>query len=186
MGPTTKLLRAIVALICFATSSSGSHVITVPKSWLPGGDLQVCVQVTNPEALQGEITVSIENGPLSANQRNTHTSLLMQESIQVLQGNQNFCTNITLPQMEQDSMLHQEGRDIIHINGTLDGLPVNYNRTISRQVIVRDMLVQTDKPLYKSGETVHFRVLKMSYTGPLMEISTKNVSSKHKSERFIL
>ncbi|XP_066984019.1 alpha-1-inhibitor 3-like [Macrobrachium rosenbergii] len=162
-----KLITGVFfALVCCTGSSLGSYVITVPKKWFPGGAVQVCIQVKNPLAPPGDVIVRIQTAEFTGNIQ------LLQGSIQVPQGNQHFCTDIPHLHTPQDSLLQRQGTDTVSIVGELDGIVVNHTRNIDRQIIYKKTIVQTDKSLYKSGQTVHFRVL--AHSGPLMEISTEN------------
>ncbi|XP_064089812.1 alpha-1-inhibitor 3-like [Macrobrachium nipponense] len=181
-------LRALFALACLVSSSFESYVVTVPKKWIPGGDLQVCVQVKNPEAQQGKVTVRIHHVQQQQNlevfpppdggfsspiaREITANKLLTEGDIQVPQGDQHLCSNIPLPETEKETPIWWPSRDTISISGVLDGTTVNHTRDIERQVSVNKTIVQTDKYLYKPGQKVRFRVL--SHFGPLMKISTED------------
>ncbi|XP_068249990.1 alpha-1-inhibitor 3-like [Palaemon carinicauda] len=167
-------LTAFFTLVCFVGSAFGSYVITVPKKWFPGGDLQVCVQVKNPQAPQGKISVSIQHVSeqgIFNNDEDISRQLLVEESVQVPEGDQHLCSNISLPQTSDDRIWYPN-KDIISITGILDDIAVNHTRDIERQNNFNKTIVQTDKYLYKPGQNVQFRVL--SHSGPLMEISTEN------------
>ncbi|XP_064089811.1 alpha-1-inhibitor 3-like [Macrobrachium nipponense] len=175
MASSANKLKAFFAIVCFVNSSLGSYVVTVPKKWFPGGELQVCVQVNNPQAPQGKITISIHH--LSRRQgffpdeEELEKKLLTEQSIQVPPGDQHLCSNIPISDATQEPTPWPR-RDTISITGVLDGIAVNHTGAIDRQANHNKTIVQTDKYLYKPGQTVQFRVL--THSGPLMNISTEN------------
>lgn len=60
------------------------------------------------------------------------------------------------------------------VSGTLGGQKVDYQKPILFATGIRKTFIQTDKYIYKPGQTVQFRIL--TVTGPFLKISKESVS----------
>lgn len=68
--------------------------------------------------------------------------------------------------------LHKKGQ--LMVTGTLGGQTVDYKKPILFATGIRKTFIQTDKYIYKPGQTVQFRIL--TVTGPFLKILKESVS----------
>lgn len=82
-------------------------------------------------------------------------------------GEKELCDRIFMP-----LTLDRKGQ--IKVTGTLGGQTVDYQKPILFATGVTKTFIQTDKYIYKPGQTVQFRIL--TVTGPFLKISKESVS----------
>ncbi|XP_042877971.1 alpha-2-macroglobulin-like isoform X7 [Penaeus japonicus] len=157
-GPS--LLLRICSLAVLLNHCYGSHIITTPRKWSVGEAAQVCAIVSEATAAEGENAITIEVTAVSDS-----TEVLVSGHIIIPQGEKELCDRIFMP-----LTLDRKGQ--IKVTGTLGGQTVDYQKPILFATGVTKTFIQTDKYIYKPGQTVQFRIL--TVTGPFLKISKES------------
>ncbi|XP_047484789.1 alpha-2-macroglobulin-like isoform X4 [Penaeus chinensis] len=153
-----SLLLRILGLVVLLNHCYGSHVITTPRKWSVGEAAQVCAFVS--DATDGENEVAIQ-----VTAEADSTEVLVSGHIIIPQGEKEQCNRLFVP-----VTLHKKG--LMKVSGTLSGKKVDYQKHILFATGIRKTFIQTDKYLYKPGQTVQFRIL--TVTGPFLKISKES------------
>ncbi|XP_064106159.1 alpha-1-inhibitor 3-like isoform X3 [Macrobrachium nipponense] len=149
-----NVLRVLVVL---ASVSSGvrSHVITTPRKWTVGQEVQVCVFIEDASAASNFIKLVVKDGD---------AELIPEREIQIPQGKNHLCDKVLVPSLSQ-----REGKLIV--TGELGGTAVSYEKDLLFATKTSKTFIQTDKFLYKPSQEVQFRILTLE--GPFLKVSTK-------------
>ncbi|XP_064609342.1 murinoglobulin-2-like [Liolophura sinensis] len=134
-------LAMLLAYVSIPVESG--YIFTVPQVLLAGSEEQACL------TLQGfleDVTVNI----MLIDQIDT-----VLEQVFIFPGGQSACVSLKIPFYP-----HPEDR---HVNLLVTGISSGYNFSSSTPVIIRNdptiTFIQTDKSIYKPGQTVKFRIL---------------------------
>ncbi|XP_070000255.1 alpha-2-macroglobulin [Penaeus vannamei] len=150
-----SLLLRILGLAVLFNHCYGSHIITTPRKWSTGEAAQVCAFVTGATSGDGENKVTIQ-----VTAESDSTEVLVLSHIVIPQGKKEMCDRLFVP------TLHKKGQ--LMVTGTLGGQTVDYKKPILFATGIRKTFIQTDKYIYKPGQTVQFRIL--TVTGPFLKI----------------
>lgn len=150
-----SLLLRILGLAVLFNHCYGSHIITTPRKWSTGEAAQVCAFVTGATSGDGENKVTIQ-----VTAESDSTEVLVSGHIVIPQGKKEMCDRVFVP------TLHKKGQ--LMVTGTLGGQTVDYKKPILFATGIRKTFIQTDKYIYKPGQTVQFRIL--TVTGPFLKI----------------
>uniref|UniRef100_A0A8C6L8S2 Alpha-2-macroglobulin-like protein 1 n=1 Tax=Nothobranchius furzeri TaxID=105023 RepID=A0A8C6L8S2_NOTFU len=146
MAPVLRLLLVAAALLPTATSASlneTTYVVTVSSVLTGGKQETLCAQIQNPTA-RLSLTISLA--------LDTTSSIILQQSI-----TQNFytCVRFKVPLVLVNT--------VATIQVSLQDEATSVNKTTKVMIEPPDIihLIQTDKPIYKPGQTVQFRIVSM-------------------------
>ncbi|XP_037797121.1 alpha-1-macroglobulin-like, partial [Penaeus monodon] len=153
-----SLLLRILGLAVLLNHCYGGHIITTPRKWSVGEAVQVCAFVSG--ATDGENEVAIQ-----VTAESDSTEVLVSGHIIIPQGEKELCNRLFVP-----VTLHKKG--LMKVSGTLGGQKVDYQKPILFATGIRKTFIQTDKYIYKPGQTVQFRIL--TVTGPFLKISKES------------
>nr|AJE25828.1 alpha-2-macroglobulin [Macrobrachium rosenbergii] len=149
-----NVLRVLVVL---ASVSSGirSHVITTPRKWTVGQEVQICVFIEDASSTSNFIKLVVKDDD---------AELIPEREIQIPQGKSHLCDKVLVPSLSQR-------KGTLIITGELGGAAVSYEKNLLFATKASKTFIQTDKFLYKPSQEVQFRVLTLE--GPFLKVSTK-------------
>lgn len=149
-----NVLRVLVVL---ASVSSGirSHVITTPRKWTVGQEVQVCVFIEDASSTSNFIKLVVKDDD---------AELIPEREIQIPQGKSHLCDKVLVPSLSQR-------KGTLIITGELGGAAVSYEKNLLFATKASKTFIQTDKFLYKPSQEVQFRILTLE--GPFLKVSTK-------------
>lgn len=133
--------------------SQGGYIITTPRQWVSGGASQLCVDVDDPAAPEGLLT-------LSANQTYYYGDdpeeqiIIRDVTVPIPAGANYFCEDIQMPQKSYY-------RATLWIRGRVAGEFLNRTLNLDMTDHTRETYIQTDKFLYQPNQKVQIRVLTM-------------------------
>ncbi|XP_063886499.1 pregnancy zone protein-like [Scylla paramamosain] len=133
---------------------AGRYILTTPKRWMTGGATQVCVEVQEPSAQPGHLTLSANGTLMFYDQPDIDNDRVLLEdvSIPIPAGSVNFCQKIEVPGKSFYSA-------DVWIRGEISGESVNRTVSVDLEEVRTKTFIQTDKYLYKKGQKVHIGIL---------------------------
>ncbi|XP_068236577.1 alpha-1-inhibitor 3-like isoform X6 [Palaemon carinicauda] len=145
-------LLVVIASISFGF---GNHVITTPRKWTAGQEVQVCVFVEDASSSSNSIKLVVKS---------REQKVVPERVIQIPQGKHHLCDTLLVPALSQRT-------GSLFVSGVLEGTSVEYEKDISFATKTSKTFIQTDKFIYKPSQEVQFRVLTLE--GPFLKVSTE-------------
>ncbi|KAK4317436.1 hypothetical protein Pmani_011444 [Petrolisthes manimaculis] len=157
-----RILQACVFLVAVVIAScTKNYVITLPREFVGDEATQICVWVSDASSPAGSITMGVNHTTSRYNEPEVKV-ILPPTTIDIPPGKVEFCENIVVPSMETYY-------GVLSLVGHVAGVKVNHTGQVVILSSPHQTILQTDKYLYQSGQTVHFRMLTVD--GPRLTVS---------------
>ncbi|KAF8794906.1 CD109 antigen like protein [Argiope bruennichi] len=150
-----SILSIILLEVCSADKVENGYIFTSPRSLKRGQNNQL--QLLRFGCLDSsDLNVQL----YYKKNYDSNETLAQQQAYNIPKGNKDALLNFLVPPIDDSNYIYS-GR--LQINGTMCGKSISGSDEVhfSNNVNENIYIIQTDKPLYKPGQTVMFRVLKL-------------------------
>ncbi|KAK3579106.1 hypothetical protein CHS0354_022127 [Potamilus streckersoni] len=147
------ILRRVIAIavICMVTShvtTENTYMFVLPPAIRPGIPLSVRGMILKANVAPVSVTASLKR----IQEKPNELPIIVTETSQTLTGVEESRIDVMVPENLGS------GKYEIHIEGK-GGVSFKNSRSISYEPKSASIFIQTDKAIYKPGQTVHFRIL---------------------------